>query len=289
MDLSDSSEPSNAIVPFSPPSLPLSLPEASRKVATVKVKKKKVKAERKDKTMWDDTLTRLFLYNRLALRDSDFKGKSVPKDGLMKVLDKMKKEEPDLVKEKHVTVPALLNKWNKLMNILKCYQDNQSQTGACSIDPPQYYDLMLDCLGTEGRVAVDGAAYARDSGRGTKRVGRSDDITEDDVLADCPLVESSFTDKEQNSCVKDDESSKTPTKRLSRRERQKMRTSEAGGNNLAICQAIENSAKLLNEGANARHQSLQETLREAEEKRMAEVKQQYEVLALVFGKKVEKP
>ena len=81
----------------------------------------------------------------------------------------------------------------------------------------------------------------------------------------------------------------TPTKRMSRRERQKMRASEIGGISQAICHAIENSAKLLNEGANARHQSLQVTLREAEEKRMAEVKQQYEVLALVFGKKFEKP
>ena len=176
-----------------------------------------------------------------------------------------------------------------MMKILKCYQDNQSQTGACSLDPPQYYDLMRDCLGTEGRVAVNGATFARDSGKGTKRVGRSDDMPEDDVLADCQVVESSFTDKDQDSCVKDDESSKTPTKRLSRRERQKMRSPEAGGNSTSICQAIENSAKLLNEGANARHQSLQETLREAEEKRMAEVKQQYEVLALVFGKKFEKP
>ena len=123
-------------------------------------------------------------------------------------------------------------------------------------------------------------------------MGRSDDNTEEaeeDVVADCQLVESSFTDKEQESSVKDDQSSRTPTKRLSRRERQKLRASDAPGNSAAICQAIENSAKLLNKGANARHQSLQETLREAEEKRMAEVKQQYEVLALVFGKKFEKP
>ena len=139
-----------------------------------------------------------------------------------------------------------------MMKILKCYQDNQSQTGACSLEPPQYYDLMRDCLGTEGRVVVDGATFVRDSGKGTKRVGRSDDMPEDDVLADCQVVESSFTDKDQDSCVKDDESSKTPTKRLSRRERQKMRSPEAGGNSTSICQAIENSAKLLNEGANAR-------------------------------------
>ena len=150
---------------------------------------------------------------------------------------------------------------------------------------------MLDCLGTECRVAVDGAAFARDSGKGTKRVGRFDDNTEEakeDVVADCQLVESSFTDKEQESSVKDDQSSRTPTKRLSRRERQKLRASHAPGNSATICQAIEYSAKLLDEGANARHQSLQETLRKAEEKRMVKVKQQYEVLALMFGKEFEK-
>ena len=173
----DDNNTSNALVPFSPPTLSVVLPAVSTKGS--KLKKVTVKAERKDKTLWDDGLTRLFLYNRRALRDSEFKGKSVPKEGLTKVLEKMKKEEPELVSERNVTVPALLNKWNKLTKIVKNYMDNQAQTGACSLDPPPYFDLVLDCLGTKGRVAVDGAAFARDSGKGTKRVGRSDDNTEE--------------------------------------------------------------------------------------------------------------
>ena len=147
----EDTEPSNALVPFLPPSLPVTL-----SVALPKVRAKKVKNERKDPTNWDDSLTRLFLYNRLALRDSNFKGKSVPKEGLTKVLERMKKEDPEIVKERNVTVSALLNKWNKMLKIMKNYHDHQSQTGACSLDPPQYYDLMLDCLGTEGREGSSG-------------------------------------------------------------------------------------------------------------------------------------
>ena len=152
----------------------------------------------------------------------------------------------------------------------------------------------MDCLGAEGRVAVDGAPFARDSGKGTGRVGYKDgDVQEvEEMDDDCHVVDSSRTGKECDSSVKEDEASskamKSPTRRLTRRERQAKRASDAGGNSLAICQAIENSAKLLNEGANARHQSLKETLRESEGKRMQEVKQQYEVLAMVFGKKFEK-
>ena len=166
------------------------------------------------------------------------------------------------------------------------------------MDPPQYYETMLDCLGTEGRVAVDGAPFARDSGRGTTRVGYKDgdgDDNEDDddgvdMEADCQLVQASFTSEKQNAnSEKDDEESsrsqKTPMKRLSRRERQAQRAAESSSANaLAICQAVENSAKLLNEGANARNQLLQDTLRESEEKRMKEVKNQYELLKMVFAK-----
>ena len=80
---------SNALVPYAPPTRPPS--------KSCVVQRKQPKVERKDPTVCDDGLPRFFLYHRLVLRDSHFKGKSVPNHGLGKVLDKMKKEEPDLV------------------------------------------------------------------------------------------------------------------------------------------------------------------------------------------------
>ena len=275
----------NALVPYATP---------SRSPSKQGKKGKAIKNERKDPTLWDDALTKLFLHHRLVLRDACFKGKSAPNYGLGKVLEKMKKEDPDLVEKRNVTIPALKNRWSKLLSTVKSYQDSQNQTGACAMEPPQYYETMLDCLGADGRVAVDGAPFARDSGRGTTRVGykdgEDDDADDVDMEGDCQLVQVSFTSEKQNgNSEKDDgessKSQKTPMKRLSRRERQAQRAAEnSSANALAICQAIENSAKLLNEGANARNQLLQETLRESEEKRMKEVKNQYDLLKMVFGK-----
>ena len=115
------------------------------------------------------------------LRDAYFKGKSTPKYALGQVLEKMKKEDPELVEARNVTIPTLKNRWNKLMSTVKSYQDSQNQTGACSLNPPQYYDTVMDCLGAEGRAAVDGAPFARDSGKGTARVGYHDGDAEENV------------------------------------------------------------------------------------------------------------
>ena len=102
MDTPGAKNVNNAMVPYNAPTLPVTLAKVARRKAP--------KIERKDKTMWDNALTKLFLHHRLLLRDAYFKGKSAPNYALGKVLDKMKKEDPELVRERHITVLTLLNK-----------------------------------------------------------------------------------------------------------------------------------------------------------------------------------
>ena len=90
------------------------------------------------------------------------------------MLEKMKDQNFKMVKERNVTVAALVNKWNKMMRCIKSYKDHQSQTGAAALQPPPFYDMFLECIGEEGMVVVEGAPFARDSGRGTSRVWYAD-------------------------------------------------------------------------------------------------------------------
>ena len=100
----------------------------------------------------------------------------------MKVLEKMKDQNFKMVKERNVTAAALVNKWNKMMRCIKSYKDHQSQTGAAALQPPPFYDMFLECIGEEGMVVVEGAPFARDSGRGTSRVGYADKARSEERL-----------------------------------------------------------------------------------------------------------
>ena len=210
-----------------------------------------------------------------------FKGKSVPKKGFAKVLEKMKEQNFKLVKERNVTPGVLLNKWNKMMRCTKSYKDHISQTGASALQPPPFYEMFLECIGEEGMVVVEGAPFARDSRRGTSRVGYADKAGGQE---DGDNANNSATVKKE-----EDSSDLTPQKRLTRRQMQEARTGDLSSKFSSILSVIETSTKLINDGANERFLAFQQASKESEERKLAEQRRQHdermEELRMLLGRK----
>ena len=140
-------------------------------LALVDTKIVKPKVERKEKTMWNDALTQLFLTHRFLLR-GEFAGKSINSAGLLKVYTAMCASNLQLVQSRHVTPTSLASKWKQFQKTVKAHSDKCNRSGEGNSEPkPQYYDEIMECLGSEGQVAVRGLRIGRDSSAGTRRVG----------------------------------------------------------------------------------------------------------------------
>lgn len=79
-------------------------------LAIVDTQNSKPKTERKEKTVWNEALTQLFLTQRYLLR-AEFAGKSSPSDGFVKVYVAMCGSDLHLVQTRNVTPSALHSKW----------------------------------------------------------------------------------------------------------------------------------------------------------------------------------
>ena len=146
---------------------------------------------------------------------------------------------------------------------------------------PPFYEMFLECIGEEGMVVVEGAPFARDSRRGTSRVGYADKAGGQE---DGENANNSATVKNE-----EDSSDLTPQKRLTRRQMQEARTGDLSSKFSGILSVIETSAKLINDGANERFLAFQQASKESEERKLAEQRRQHdermEELRLLLGRK----
>ena len=122
------------------------------------------------------------------------------------------------MKERNASDVALVNKWNKMMRCTKSYKEHYSQTGASILQPPPLYDMFLECIGEEGMVVVECAPFARDSGRGTSRVGYADKAAGQE---ECENANNEAIMKKE-----EDNYNETPQKRMTRWQMQCAKTSD---------------------------------------------------------------
>ena len=238
------------------------------------------KAERKEKTMWNEELTNLFLTHRLALR-KEFMGKSIPKYGIQKVYERMYEENPALVTSRNLNTDSVISKWKQLMSSTRKFTDECNKSGGanCELKKPMYYDIVMECLGSEGRVAVHGGAFVRDSSAGTKRVGYWDAGNLLDSQYPEHVPSSPHTDKEGDEdnevhdteeedlkeTVKDESVFGSP-KRMSKRERISARSQE---NSTKLFSSLKVTISEFQVKAEERFERLQTVLKEETSAKMA--------------------
>ena len=219
------------------------------------------------KTMWNDELIRLFLTNRMVLK-AHFSNKSAPKEGLRRVYQRMLKENPDLCDSKHLTPVSMASKWKHLSRSCRDYNDtcNQCGAGACSIKEPPYYEEVMECMDTGGRVGVKGPSFHRDRSSGLKRTSLWDD-DDDDILDDSPEdgrispdddnAEGEDDEMDPDEQIANDKNYHLPEKRLSKRERL---AEKAAGKGVIMLEKVDEMLQKMDKSADRRFEEWKENV-----------------------------